>query len=288
MFSFHYYEFASTYFGVEESHEFWEMAYADSGSILCTAEDREVRLTQGQAILHPPGHRHNIQALSIDGSACVFAFSCKELDADMFFGKALNLDAEQRCLVGSIYQEGRRLFRPPYNVLRQGKLERRAGPHPFGSEQLIKNMIENLLMLIVRDQLDEWCCEEPGARSEQVVVRRRSRDNEKHITETVIALMRACLCEKLSVRDICRQTAFSESHIHSVFKKQTGHSVMHYFNKLKIDRAKQLIGERQHTFTQISAMLGFSTVHHFSNVFRSYVHMSPTEYERSVKMHALL
>jgi AraC-like DNA-binding protein len=288
MYSFHYYEFSSAYFGIEEAHDFWEMVYADSGSILCTAEDRSVRLSQGQAILHPPNRRHNIHALSIDGSACVFSFSCKELDPEMFFAKALNMDAEQRCLIGSIYQEGRALFRPPYNVLRQSKPEKAEGPFPFGIEQLIKNMIENLLLLIVRDQLLGADCEKPGYRFEQVVVRRRNHDNEKFITEKVIQLMRENVNGKLSIREICQSTAFSESHIHNVFKKQTGLSVMHYFNKLKIDRAKQLIGDRRHNFTQISSMLGFSSVHHFSHAFRSFVHMSPTEYERSVKMQALL
>ena len=92
---------------------------------------------------------------------------------------------------------------------------------------------------------------------------------------------------KLSIRKSASRPRLRE-HIHNVFKKQTGLSVMHYFNKLKIDRAKQLIGDRRHNFTQISSMLGFSSVHHFSHAFRSFVHMSPTEYERSVKMQALL
>jgi len=56
---------------------------------------------------------------------------------------------------------------------------------------------------------------------------------------------------------------------------------------MKMEQAKKLICEGQYTFTQIGGMLGFSSIHYFSRVFKAHVHMSPSEYEKSVRMSAM-
>ena len=59
---------------------------------------------------------------------------------------------------------------------------------------------------------------------------------------------------------------------------------MSWFGALKIQAARRLIREGRLNFTQIAARLGFQSVHYFSRRFRQATGMSPSEYERSVKM----
>ncbi|MEG1514925.1 MAG: AraC family transcriptional regulator [Clostridia bacterium] len=285
IYSFHYYEYAPNYFGVEESHDFWEMVYVDSGSIICYAGNQTIRLSQGQVIFHPPSERHNILAAGTEGSACILAFGCGQMEPSLFSGRPVQLDKAERELIASIYQEGNHLFAPPYNVLRQEQVTCYEDAL-YGAAQILRNLLENLLLLVVRGLVQP----ESTRRVEplQRAVARRSHYSEKVLTDNIVALMNARLFEHLTIEEICKATAFSKSHIHTTFKKQTGYSVMGYFNKLKIDCAKKLIAEGKYTFTQVSALLGFGSIHYFSRVFRDYVKMSPTEYERSVKMQALL
>lgn len=281
--SLHYYEYASGFCGVEESHDFWEMVYADGGTIICCANGEHIRLAQGQAILHPPWEPHNVLAMGTDSSTCIFSFSCERLPPELFRGRVVSLCQAERDIVGMIYQEGRALFEGPYNQIYQPRLMKRSDA-PYGAEQMVRNLLEILLVMLSRGQMEK---KPPGEPLQREIVR-RDQHNEVRITDNIVALLRANLHGQLSMQDICRATAFSASHIQCVFKKQTGYSVMRYYNKLKIDQAKRMIGEGQYTFTQIGELLGFSSIHYFSHVFRAFVKMSPTEYEKSVRMSALL
>ena len=278
--SLHYYEYAPHYCGRVESHDFWELVYADSGSLICCAGDQEIRLSQGQAVLHPPNEIHQLLAIGKDSSACIFSFTCPQLPTEMFRSHTVELSQNQKNLVGMLYQEGRTIFEGPYNRLYQAKLERRKQV-PFGAEQVFRNNLENLLLLVVRDQLL------PAVATADAPSHGRIR-NDRAITEGVVAFLNANLYRKLRMADISAALSFSESYLQEIFQQQKNQSVMEYFNGMKIYQAKKLIGEACYTFTQIAQMLGFSSVHYFSRVFRQFVKMSPTEYEKSVKLTALL
>ena len=51
-----------------------------------------------------------------------------------------------------------------------------------------------------------------------------------------------------------------------------------------IRTAKRMIREGRLNFTQIAARLGYQSVHYFSRRFHLATGMSPSEYEKSVKM----
>jgi len=278
--SLHYYEYAPHFCGTVESHDFWEMVYADSGNLICCAGDQEIHLSQGQAVLHPPNEIHQLLTIGKDSSACIFSFTCPELPTEMFRSHTVELSQNQKNIVGMLYQEGRAIFEGPYNCLYQAKLERRK-QIPYGAEQVFRNSLENLLLLIVRDQLT------PATASADAPSHGRVR-NDRAIADSVVAYLNANLYRKLKMADISAAVSFSESYLQEVFQKQKKQSLIDYFNGMKIYQAKKLIGEASYTFTQIAQMLGFSSVHYFSRVFRQHVKMSPSEYEKSVKLTGLL
>ena len=51
----------------------------------------------------------------------------------------------------------------------------------------------------------------------------------------------------------------------------------------KIEAAKELIRTNHMNFTQISAHLGYTSIHYFSRQFKKIVGMTPSEYASSVK-----
>mgnify|MGYP000856245722 FL=1 len=283
--SFHYYQYAPTYTGLIEEHDFWEMVYADSGRIICNAGGKEVKLAQGHAIFHPPMEEHSVVALGSSGNACILSFTSAELDPQMFRGVVVPFSKQQRDLVSEIYAEGRKLFEPPYNAFVQARLKLRENA-PFASGQMIRNMLENLLILITRDLMRNHAAPEPDAEG-RLPAYRRTHYNAEEIAQKVAEHLEKHMGEKLSMRDICAEMAFSDGHLQNIFKKQTGQSIIHYFNTMKMECAKKLICEGQYTFTQIGGMLGFSSIHYFSRVFKAHVHMSPSEYEKSVRMSAM-
>ncbi len=281
--SFHYYDYAPGFRGIQERHDFWELVYCDGDPIVCVADGRMIPLEQGQAVLHPPWEAHNIFSANAGGKACILSFVCGQLDPEPFRGRRLTLDDAQRETVGLLFREGRELFAPPYNLKWQESLQLRPEA-PFGAEQLFLNRLEILLVLLVRGltalPTGEGLPEGPVISAQA----KRSHFNEACITEAVKGILKERLDRRLSMDDISRLTAFSKSYIHAVFKKHTGESVMGCFISMKIERAKKLINENRCTFTEISAIMGFGSVHYFSRLFRAKVGMSPSEYRESVKM----
>lgn len=58
---------------------------------------------------------------------------------------------------------------------------------------------------------------------------------------------------------------------------------MEYFGSMKIEKAQELIREGRHNFTEISALLGYTSIHYFSRHFKKVTGMTPSEYASSVK-----
>ena len=89
---------------------------------------------------------------------------------------------------------------------------------------------------------------------------------------------------KISLDDVCAHTLFSRSYIQRLFKHQMGTSIMDYYKHLKIDEAKMMIREGKYNFTQISELLSYASIHHFSRHFKEITDMTPSEYASSVKV----
>ena len=56
-------------------------------------------------------------------------------------------------------------------------------------------------------------------------------------------------------------------------------SVMNYFKKIKIERAKTLLRNSNKSILEISTTLGFCDQGHFTKTFKSIEGITPTEYK---------
>ena len=55
---------------------------------------------------------------------------------------------------------------------------------------------------------------------------------------------------------------------------------------MKIEEAKKLMREGKYNFTQISDILGYTSIHYFSRQFKNVTDMTPSQYVLSVKSKA--
>lgn len=90
---------------------------------------------------------------------------------------------------------------------------------------------------------------------------------------------------RLSVEKICKDNLIGRSGLEKLFHRGGWNGVMDCFFHLKINAAKRLIASGVLTFTQISAMLGYSSVHYFSRQFKKRTKMTPTEYASFLRKH---
>ncbi len=277
--SLHYFEYALHFKGQGESHDFWEMVYVDCGMIEVTADNEKCYLKQGQAIFHPPGEYHNIYSFRDFTNVFIISFYNHQLEEKFFRGTVFRLDDRDRDLIAEILSESRKLFSDPLDIMDQTKLHKREDA-PFGCEQFLRAAVERLLISILRNRtvVDE----------DKKISRLVKTNNEQYIVDSILSLLNENLYGHVTLDALCKKVSFSRSYMEKLFKKNTGFSILNYFNKLKIDEAKRMISEGKYSVTEISQALNFSSIHYFSRVFKTFAKMSPSEYDKSVKLRGLL
>ena len=89
--------------------------------------------------------------------------------------------------------------------------------------------------------------------------------------------------EPIRPKDVAAQVHISREYIGKKFKKETGHSMSEYINRLRIDRAKQvLLKKRDIKLSRISNEVGFTHESYFLIMFKKYTGMTPTAFKKSV------
>lgn len=73
----------------------------------------------------------------------------------------------------------------------------------------------------------------------------------------------------------------SNSYISKIFKKQFGLGVIEYLNRVRVHKAKQLIGSGNMNIKDIAIKVGFTSDIHFIRVFKKYEQTTPGKYKNT-------
>ena len=88
----------------------------------------------------------------------------------------------------------------------------------------------------------------------------------------------------LSLNDIASAVNLSVSHFASIFKKNTGFSIIEYFNHLKTQKACQYLQFTDLRINEIADRLGIEDPYYFSRMFTKIVGTSPNKYRSRRKI----
>ena len=91
------------------------------------------------------------------------------------------------------------------------------------------------------------------------------------------------LNEKLSIGEIAQTLHLTHTGLIGKFKRVHGCTPNEYLVALRMRFAKKLIAEGQLRINEISAMCGYSNAYYFSNAFRNFCGVTPSEYRESHK-----
>lgn len=275
--SVHYFEYASNYCYEGEQHDFWEFLYVDKGELHVRAGSRELTMKRGQMIFHEPGEFHSLRANGVVApNLVVMSFVCRSPAMARFAGRVLAIGDAEREYLARIIKEAAEAFSTPLNDPYTKQLLR--APHaPFGAEQLIGASLESLLVCLARR--GQGGAAQSTAKPTSLI----RAHSQQEFVDRVRAYLEKNISRKLTLADICRDNLVGRSYLQKVFREKTGGGAMEYFGSMKIEKAQELIREGRHNFTEISALLGYTSIHYFSRHFKKVTGMTPSEYASSVK-----
>ncbi|CAM3983703.1 helix-turn-helix domain-containing protein [Mesobacillus zeae] len=84
--------------------------------------------------------------------------------------------------------------------------------------------------------------------------------------------------EGLTATEVAAHINFSPTYFSRLFKKETGRSFVEYVTFVRLQRAIYRLRHTDLTIEQIADETGFNTPNYFSNIFKRYAGLAPTEY----------
>ncbi|MFC5753765.1 helix-turn-helix domain-containing protein [Actinomadura rugatobispora] len=93
-------------------------------------------------------------------------------------------------------------------------------------------------------------------------------------------LIETHLADGLTVGELAAATHLSPAHLTALFRGETGETPGRYRTRLRIERARLLLGETDLPITMLAADLGYSSSQHFATAFRRETGTTPSRYRR--------
>lgn len=87
--------------------------------------------------------------------------------------------------------------------------------------------------------------------------------------------------DELNVEFISQELGISRASLYNRLKALTGMGASEYVNKLRIEKAMELLRQTELNMTEIAERTGFSTSRYFSTAFKKYTGITPTQYKES-------
>lgn len=265
----HYFEFSTEYQTIKDNHAFCELVYVDMGSINVESENYSGTLEANMMMIHKPGETHSLTCKGdIAPNVIIIGFECKSPELGVFSEKPILLTQDQQRLLTDVVKEGRMVFLPPYDIPNLTDMKKRKD-YPFGADQMIKLKLETFLIEIIRTNV----MQESG----------HKYDSSDPKTYEIYTYVKKNYKERISLNELCFLYGTNKSTLCRSFREIYGKTVVEYITELKVREAKRLMREGTQNMTEIATMLGFSSVHYFSRIFKKETGISPTEYIKTVK-----
>ncbi len=101
----------------------------------------------------------------------------------------------------------------------------------------------------------------------------------------LLDFMALSIDKKLTIDDLVEVANLHPNYLIRYFKSSFGTSPIAYFNRLKIEKAKELLSIRNESIKNIAASLGYSSSYYFSSAFKKQTGFTPSDYRKRYHLH---
>ncbi len=85
------------------------------------------------------------------------------------------------------------------------------------------------------------------------------------------------ISEPLTIKALSRKAAINECYLKKGFKEMYGTTIFDFFQSQRMEHAKYLLYEKALSVTEVSSLLGYSSISHFSTAFKKHTGLKPCE-----------
>ena len=146
---------------------------------------------------------------------------------------------------------------------------------PFNTE-LLRTTISNLIAN--RERLRGKLVGEQQV--EEKITKIEMKSNDEILMSKVMKTINDHLADPtLNVEMLAANVGMSRVHMHRKLKELTNQSARDFIRSIRLKQAANLLREKNLSVSEVAYATGFSNLSHFSNTFRDFYGISPSEYK---------
>lgn len=144
-------------------------------------------------------------------------------------------------------------------------------------KQAMSDWIKQVYAQRTRQDLSQWMKEQLRAWLRELKEELTGRKSHKLIRD-VKEYVQKHYEEEFTLAEIADSLYVNRNYLSQLFKRVTAESFVSYLNNYRIDKAKELLREKQYMVYEVSEMVGYQNPTYFSQVFKSITGVSPSDY----------
>ncbi|MBO9620437.1 MAG: helix-turn-helix transcriptional regulator [Niabella sp.] len=134
----------------------------------------------------------------------------------------------------------------------------------------VNAQLQMLLLLTMDSMTDEQALEVINCKF-------LSNEADKSKIEQAREILIKHIGEPITIKELSRKVAMNECYLKKGFKELYGTTIFDFYQNQRMEHAKYLLYEKGLSVTDVSMMLGYSSISHFSTAFKRLTGLKPCE-----------
>lgn len=260
----HNFNFDKNFVSFKEKHDFYEFVYCKKGPLIVSQDNIDILLKENEIIFHSPNVIHGVKTDGYNNaSVYIVSFVSLSKQINYFNNKVMNVPSRLKTILNMIFEVGSETFDIDNSTPNTLKMELKEDA-ALGGIQSVTNLLEFFLIELIKSQ---------GTENINFLI------NSNELIDQVISYLKDNVENKINIEDITNKFGYSKSLLFKEFKKATNNSIMSYYNKLKIDKAKYYLRKTNKSIGEITNILCFTDQNYFTKAFKKITGTTPRKYK---------
>lgn len=247
----------------KHSHDYHQMLYILSGSGEYIIENRIFPISKGKLFYIKPNQAHSLVTDPARGD------TVKTLDIK-FYVNDKELENKIKEFESEIVLEDNHIPELLKKIRREG-LEKES----YYNEISVIYLLEIIFQICRIHENIKNNIENKNAGKKTDIIEHEEGCN---ICDAFMEYIKEHYMEDLTLKKIARETGYNQSYICQQLKEVYNCTPMTLLYKFRINKAKELIVNTDYGLKEISELVGFKTIHHFTRKFKEYQGLNPGEF----------
>lgn len=113
------------------------------------------------------------------------------------------------------------------------------------------------------------------------IMEKKNKEEFSPLVRECVTYIRDHYYERINIGIIADRLCVNKSYLGTVFKKETGTSIVEMITRYRLDKAVEMMRQTRYKLFEISEKVGFDDPAYFTNVFTKYMGLSPSAYRSS-------